>query len=71
VSDAPEDYITQHMKAIVVFELEIARLEGKWKMSQNRSRADIDGVVRGLSASEAPADRAVAALVAERRPEGK
>lgn len=71
VSDAPEEYITQQMKAIVGFELQIARLEGKWKMSQNRSGADIDGVIRGLSASEAPADRAVAALVAERRPEGK
>ena len=71
MSDAPEQYITQQMKAIVGFELKIARLEGKWKMSQNRSGADIDGVVRGLGASEAPTDRAVAAVVAERRPERK
>jgi transcriptional regulator len=71
VSDAPEEFIAQQMKAIVGFELKIARLEGKWKMSQNRSGADIDGVIRGLGASEAQADRAVAALVAERRPDGQ
>ena len=71
VSDAPEEFIAQQMKAIVGFEFQIARLEGKWKMSQNRSEADIDGVIRGLGASEAQSDRAVAALVAERRPEGR
>jgi len=71
VSDAPDEFIAQQMKAIVGFELEIARLEGKWKMSQNRSGADIDGVVRGLSASSAPSDHQVAAIVAARRPEDK
>jgi transcriptional regulator len=67
VGDAPEEFIAQQMKAIVGIEVEVARLEGKWKMSQNRTGADVDGVVRGLSASDAPADRAVAAIVAERR----
>jgi transcriptional regulator len=68
VSDAPEDYIAQQMKAIVAVELSIDRLEGKWKMSQNRSDADIDGVVRGLGASKTAGDQAVAAIVRERRP---
>ena len=68
VTDAPADYIAQHMKAIVLVELRIDRLEGKWKMSQNRSDADITGVVRGLSASNAAEDQAVAAIVSERRP---
>jgi transcriptional regulator len=49
-------------------EIEITRLEGKWKMSQNRSDADIDGVVRGLAASTDAGDRAVAEIVAARRP---
>jgi transcriptional regulator len=71
VSDAPEEFITQQMRAIVGFQLQIARLEGKWKMSQNRSGADIDGVIRGLGASEAESDRAVATIVAQRRPEGR
>ena len=68
VSDAPEEFITEQMKAIVGFELEIVRLEGKWKMSQNRPDADIAGVISGLEASASPGDRAVAAIVSERRP---
>jgi hypothetical protein len=52
VSDAPDDYIAQQMKAIVGIELTIDRLEGKWKMSQNRADADIDGVIHGLGASD-------------------
>lgn len=49
-------------------DLEIARIEGKWKMSQNRADADIAGVIRGLSASNSSEDQAVAAIVSERRP---
>jgi transcriptional regulator len=70
VSDAPEDYIAQQMKAIVGVELPIDRLEGKWKMSQNRPDADIAGVIRGLSESKSAGDQAVAAIVSERRPKG-
>jgi transcriptional regulator len=71
VSDAPSEYVAQQMKAIVGIELTISRLEGKWKMSQNRSGADIDGVVQGLRGSEAPSERAVAEIVAARRPSGR
>jgi transcriptional regulator len=68
VSDAPDEFIATQMKAIVGVELEITRLEGKWKMSQNRSTADIDGVVRGLGASDRPEDREVAEMVQAVRP---
>jgi transcriptional regulator len=68
VSDAPNEFIEQQMKAIIGVEISIARLEGKWKMSQNRSDADIDGVVRGLAASNSPTDQVVSALVSARRP---
>ena len=68
VSDAPEPFVAQQLKAIVGFRIRIARLEGKWKMSQNRSDADIDGVVRGLSTSTGDANPAVAAIVEARRP---
>lgn len=61
VSDAPEDYIRAMLKAIIGFELPIARLEGKWKMSQNRPAEDRAGVVEGLS-SDGNAE--IAALVA-------
>jgi transcriptional regulator len=67
LSDAPADYIAQQMKAIVGVELTIDRLEGKWKMSQNRVDADIDGVIQGLGESHVAQDQAVAAIVRERR----
>lgn len=68
VSDAPDTYIAQQMRAIVGVEITIERLEGKWKMSQNRSADDVDGVERGLSSSAVPRDHVVANIVAERRP---
>jgi transcriptional regulator len=68
VADAPADYLAQQRRAIVGVELEITRLEGKWKMSQNRSAEDIDGVVAGLSSSASPDDREVAAIVDGVRP---
>ena len=40
VSDAPEDYLARQLKGIVGIEFAIARLEGKWKASQNRSEQD-------------------------------
>jgi transcriptional regulator len=48
VSDAPSDYIAARLKGIVGFDLPIERLEGKWKMSQNRPAEDRAGVVAGL-----------------------
>lgn len=68
VSDAPSDYIAQQMKAIVALSVQIERLEGKWKMSQNRVDADIAGVIDGLNASGVARDQEVAAVVAARRP---
>jgi transcriptional regulator len=67
-ADAPGDYLAQLRRAIVGVELVITRLEGKWKMSQNRSQADIDGVEQGLASSPREGDRVVAGIVAERRP---
>jgi len=52
VSDAPDRFIDMQLKAIVGFELEIASLEGKRKVSQNREAADRAGVVAGLDAQE-------------------
>lgn len=49
LSDAPEDFIQAQMKAITGFRFVIERVEGKAKMSQNRSAADRAGVVEGLS----------------------
>ena len=48
VSDAPEDYIESQLKGIVGIEIEITRFDGKWKMSQNKNKADKEGIVKGL-----------------------
>ena len=48
VTDAPAEYTRSMLNAIVGFELPIARLEGKWKMSQNRPADDVPGIVEGL-----------------------
>ena len=48
VNDAPADYIEKMLGAIVGVEIPLARLIGKWKLSQNRSSADRHGVVAGL-----------------------
>jgi transcriptional regulator len=63
ISDAPANFIQSMMRAIVGLRLTVARLEGKWKMSQNRSQADRAGALAGLSASSKPADQAVAAIL--------
>ena len=68
IDDAPAEYIAAQERAIVGVELQVTRLEGKWKMSQNRPAADIDGVVHGLGASDVAGERDVARIVEERRP---
>jgi transcriptional regulator len=63
VSDAPEDFVVMQMRAIVGIEIPISRIEGKWKMSQNRPEADRAGVISGFREA---GDEAIAALVEER-----
>ena len=66
VTDAPADYVDKQLRGIVGLEMPIARLIGKWKMSQNRSREDRAGVVQGLRALEGEEERRVADAVEER-----
>ncbi|MBJ2345981.1 MULTISPECIES: FMN-binding negative transcriptional regulator [Pseudomonas] len=65
IDDAPAEYIDSMLKAIVGFALPIQRLEGKRKLSQNRSPVDVAGVRNGLAASPDPQDRALAHLIPE------
>jgi transcriptional regulator len=48
VTDAPAPYVDKQLRAIVGLELTVERVEGKAKLSQNRSAEDRAGVVRGL-----------------------
>jgi transcriptional regulator len=63
VGDAPEDFVAMQMRAIVGIEIPILKIEGKWKMSQNRPEADRAGVIAGFREE---GGEAIAALVEER-----
>ena len=64
VADAPEAFVEAQIRAIVGVEIPILRIEGKWKLSQNRSAADRRGVVEGLQGEGR--NEEMARLVAER-----
>jgi transcriptional regulator len=68
VGDAPADFIATMMKGIVGIELPISRLEGKWKVSQNKSAATLASVEHGLEELDTPQSLAMRDLVCGRRP---
>lgn len=63
ISDAPADYIERQLKGIVGFRFTIDALDGKMKLSQNRSEADQSAVAAALTASPDPNARAIAGLM--------
>lgn len=63
VTDAPDAFIGSQLRGIVGLRLPITRIEGKRKMSQNRSAEDRAGVAAGLAAGERASDRDAAALI--------
>jgi transcriptional regulator len=70
VGDAPEDYVTTMLRGIVGLEIAVSRMEGKWKVSQNRGERDREGVAAGLGELETESGRAMKALVEERKQAG-
>lgn len=66
VADAPGRYIESILRNIVGINIEIGRIEGKFKMSQEMRRGDRDGVVRGFADLGGEAGEAISALVKER-----
>lgn len=64
VESLPGDYVEGMQRGIVAFEIPIERLEGKAKLSQNRSAVDQTRTREALSAADDPLARAVAALMA-------
>jgi len=47
----PDDYLQKMMRGIVGFEIEITRLEGKFKLSQNRTETERENVIAALQES--------------------
>lgn len=63
VTDAPEKFVASQLRAIVGIELTVAKVEGKAKLSQNRSDADRQGAIDGLATEGEPAAHDVAAAM--------
>jgi transcriptional regulator len=71
MEDLPADFTPRLLAAIVGFEIAVERLEGKFKLSQNRRPADLEGVIAAL---EGEGQGALAALMrehADRPPESR
>jgi transcriptional regulator len=68
ISDAPADYIASQIKGIVGIELPISRIEGKWKVSQNKSDRTRLAVEQGLEDLHTPEALAMRDLVRGKRP---
>jgi transcriptional regulator len=63
-----EDHVRKLTAGIVAFELRLTRLEGKFKLSQNRTEEDRRGVLEALERSTSPDDQALAELMRSREP---
>jgi transcriptional regulator len=57
----PDDYLQKMMRSIVGFEIQITRLEGKFKLSQNRTATERENVIAALQ--ESSDTKAVAELM--------
>jgi transcriptional regulator len=69
VTDAPEAYTGQLLKAILGLSISVSKLEGKWKLGQNRPGADYDGAIAGLVSRDDPGSLELAEVMAARRDE--
>ena len=68
VTDAPPEFVDQLLNAIVGIEIPIARLVGKWKLSQNRPEADRQGVAAGLRSLGTPESETMAGWILGKTP---
>jgi transcriptional regulator len=68
VTDAPKDYIASQIRGIVGLEIPVRRLEGKWKVSQNKSDRTKKSIEQGLEDLGTPASLAMRDLVSGKRP---
>jgi transcriptional regulator len=67
LTDAPAEFIEQMARNVVGIEIPISRIFGKWKVSQNRSATDREGVVAALRGKNDEESAAIADLVEQVR----
>ncbi|MBV9826435.1 MAG: FMN-binding negative transcriptional regulator [Alphaproteobacteria bacterium] len=70
MQDQPEPYLAGMLKGIIGFEIAVERLEGKFKLSQNRPAGDRPRIIAALEAREDADSHDVARLMREREPGG-
>ena len=68
MQDLPEPYLQGMLKGIIGLDIAVSRLEGKYKLSQNRPAVDRPRIVAALERRGDPDALAVAALMREREP---
>ncbi|MBN3752493.1 FMN-binding negative transcriptional regulator [Paraburkholderia sp. Tr-20389] len=68
MGDAPADFISQMLGAIVGIEIEVTRLTGKWKLGQNKASVDRRGAASALGERGSDAQRAVSEAMLEAPP---
>ncbi len=66
VSHAPDNFIERKLKGIVGVELVVEKLEGTWKVSQNKDEKDRAGIQKGLELENTCEAKAIAELVEHR-----
>jgi len=69
MQDQPAAYMNGMLRGIVGIELTVSRLEGKFKLSQNRPAADRARIIAALGERGDPEAAALAALMREREPD--
>ena len=67
ISDAPEDHVEKLLGAIVGIEVTVERIEGKFKLSQNHSARNREGVIAGLRQRDGDGDVELAAMMSQRK----
>jgi transcriptional regulator len=68
MQELPDAYIDTMLKGIIGLDIAVARLEGKYKLSQNRPATDRPGVIAALEAQSDQDAREVARLMRDREP---
>ncbi|KAG7088811.1 hypothetical protein E1B28_012771 [Marasmius oreades] len=66
VEDAPRSFVQILKKAIIGIEIEIMRMDGKWKMSQEMSKGDREGVINGFRGLNSDVGTKMSDIVEER-----
>lgn len=69
MGDAPADYISQMLGAIVGIEIEVTKLTGKWKLSQNKTAADIRNAGETLLSRESDTQHAIGQAMLDAAPD--